>query len=590
MASLVSAEFVALCQGQLRLLVQSTGASLGAVYVAEDWLGGEGSGWLPVAIYPENAAALGGMGLLNPVLNDSGEEKSGTGELPVSRDEAFAAQGREGRFPPEAQPPADQEEKSSLGAFLSARLRRWQRAMEKGPEEVLAVAEPGLEPDGMLGSGESQAGLLHQAMQPLLFDGRAVGMVVAAREQLDWQLDDYSELERIAQTLSTACAMERRLQWLQTRVHQQEIAQEKQQDIIDNLLHQFRNPLTALRTFGKLLVRRLSPDDRNQAVAAGIVRESDRLQGLLMQIGETVDRFALPGAVMGEIVSESSQALPRLLPGSQLIPEHSQGDGDPGAPEAEKGLPLALPPVERPALPAAPSSATSEQLSPLTGKPLVLGQHLVAQLIGERLPSWEAIAQLQDQRVWASLESELPAVWADGEALIEVLSNLVDNGLKYGSPRGTVTIAVRSSANAPLADDSLADVSPSADAASDNRPGMAESKAHQPAPRFDSAGPWQCIAISDDGPGIPEGDLPRLFERHYRGVQAEGMKSGTGLGLAIARSLVEQMGGHIQVQSPAGPFHPKVAFELDEALDPALYPGSAFLIWLRGCLESQPSP
>ena len=575
MKSLVSSEFEALCQGQLRLLAQSTGASLGAVYIAEEWLGSEDSGWLPVAIHPESAAAaLGGIGLLAPVLRESGSPGTGnpeTGERWMAETES-----REMKGPPrEDLAPYFVEELTSspqaevsptagggLGSFLSARLRRWQRAMEKGPEEVLAASEAELEADWELDSGESRGGLLHQAMQPLLFDGRAVGMLVAARERQDWQLDDYNQLEKIAQTLSTACAMERRLQWLQTRVHQQEIAQEKQQDVIDNLLHQFRNPLTALRTFGKLLVRRLSPEDRNQAVAVGIVRESDRLQGLLTQIGETVDTFALPEAVVGEIVADSSPEQPRLLPGRQT--SAPSGDSSVGQQEETKGSPLALPQGKLPALPAAVPEQASDVVSPLTGKPLVLGHHLVEDLVSERLPSWEAIAQLQGQLVMASLETGLPAVLADGDALGEVLSNLVDNGLKYGSPGGTVAIAVRS----------VSEFLPDGGE-------MAQAWADGDKPQAEPSRAWQCIAISDDGPGIPEGDLPRLFERHYRGVQAEGTKPGTGLGLAIAKALVEQMGGHIVIQSPAGPFHPKVAFGLNTALEPELHPGSAFLIWLK---------
>ncbi len=571
MTSLVSSEFAALCQGQLRLLAQSTGASLGAVYIAEEWLGGENSGWLPVAIHPENSAAgFGGTGLLAPALEAS--DSSGTGQRWGADKEPreLAGSQKQDVDPSSAEEQLSQAETrqlagEGLGAFLATRLRRWQRAMEKGPDEVLAASETAVERDWELDSGESRVGSLHQAMQPLLFDGRAVGMVVAVRERHDWQLDDHNQLEKVAQTLSTACAMERRLQWLQTRVHQQEIAQEKQQDIIDNLLHQFRNPLTALRTFGKLLVRRLSPEDRNQAVAAGIVRESDRLQGLLTQIGETVESFALPEAVIGELVAAPSSEQPRLAPGEQSSSSGRDRSGrESSAPQQpENGLTL-MPQGELPALPAAQSDEVGELVSPLTGKPLVLGPHLVEDLIGERLPSWEAIAQVQGQLVMASLETGLPAVLADGDALGEVLSNLVDNGLKYGSPKGTVSIAVRS----------VSELLPESGA-------MTRAWTEPQELEAGSSETWQCIAISDDGPGIPEGDLPQLFERHYRGVQAEGSKPGTGLGLAIAKALVEQMGGRIVIQSPAGPFHPKVAFGLDEAWDPASHPGSAFLIWLK---------
>ena len=59
------------------------------------------------------------------------------------------------------------------------------------------------------------------------------------------------------------------------------------------------------------------------------------------------------------------------------------------------------------------------------------------------------------------------------------------------------------------------------------------------------------IDIDDDGPGIPAEDLPRVFERFYRGRKARaGAVAGSGLGLAIAKGLVERHGGTIAVRSP----------------------------------------
>jgi signal transduction histidine kinase len=56
--------------------------------------------------------------------------------------------------------------------------------------------------------------------------------------------------------------------------------------------------------------------------------------------------------------------------------------------------------------------------------------------------------------------------------------------------------------------------------------------------------------VSDTGPGIPEEEQPRLFERWYRGRTTE--YAGHGLGLAIARALVEAHGGRIWVESLPG--------------------------------------
>jgi len=72
--------------------------------------------------------------------------------------------------------------------------------------------------------------------------------------------------------------------------------------------------------------------------------------------------------------------------------------------------------------------------------------------------------------------------------------------------------------------------------------------------------------IRDTGCGIPAEDIPYIFQRHYRGVQADGHIPGSGLGLAIAKELIEQMEGTIELISPN---------QVSE-----IFPGSTFTIWL----------
>jgi two-component system phosphate regulon sensor histidine kinase PhoR len=104
------------------------------------------------------------------------------------------------------------------------------------------------------------------------------------------------------------------------------------------------------------------------------------------------------------------------------------------------------------------------------------------------------------------------SVQADPNRLAQVLSNLVDNAVKYGRPGGTVTVGGR--------------LSP---------PGEVE------------------VFVQDDGPGIPADALERVFERFFRVDKARSREQGgTGLGLSIVKHLVQSQGGRVWARSELG--------------------------------------
>lgn len=77
-----------------------------------------------------------------------------------------------------------------------------------------------------------------------------------------------------------------------------------------------------------------------------------------------------------------------------------------------------------------------------------------------------------------------------------------------------------------------------------------------------SEGIWATLSVSDTGTGIPEAELPMIFDRFFRGQQRDAdQASGAGLGLSIVQAIVELHGGHITVESAVGT-------------------GSTFTIWL----------
>jgi two-component system sensor histidine kinase BaeS len=61
------------------------------------------------------------------------------------------------------------------------------------------------------------------------------------------------------------------------------------------------------------------------------------------------------------------------------------------------------------------------------------------------------------------------------------------------------------------------------------------------------------ITVDDDGPGIAEADLHRVFERFYRADRGPNRRMGSGLGLAIVAELATAMGGSVRAESPLGP-------------------------------------
>jgi two-component system phosphate regulon sensor histidine kinase PhoR len=107
---------------------------------------------------------------------------------------------------------------------------------------------------------------------------------------------------------------------------------------------------------------------------------------------------------------------------------------------------------------------------------------------------------------------EAPAsVWADEEAVEQILDNLLDNASKYTPDGGRVRVAWR------------------------------------------AEGDQVHVEVCDTGIGIPETDLPRIFERFYRVDKARSREmGGTGLGLAIVKHLVQAMHGSVRATSRVG--------------------------------------
>ena len=136
------------------------------------------------------------------------------------------------------------------------------------------------------------------------------------------------------------------------------------------------------------------------------------------------------------------------------------------------------------------------------------------EIIDQVLEVYEEPAKKQGIELRNHVHGELPPLWADKNHLIQMLTNLMDNALKYTPRGGQVWVAARET--------------------SANSRRMLE------------------IAVGDTGVGIPEDEQDKVFERFYRGSNNTPGSTGTGLGLAIVQELMMQHGGKVTLESQLG--------------------------------------
>jgi signal transduction histidine kinase len=454
-----SAEFAALCQSQIAMMAQLMGADSTAVYLAESWTEQALPKLIPIAIYPPAASTAQAEASLSQRAQ----------VLPKT-----LAQLADGELLPVDQEPAQ--------TYPQARQ------------------DPLLLPYDAVAQGEQAAS--QQLAIPLIHEGGIVGILVGWRADRPWQEEERRQMEECARSLTLACVLDQRGQWLRTQLSSLDRVQTQQSDRFHELLHQLRSPLTALKTFGKLLTKRLSPDNPNQALVINMLRESDRMQELLGYFDETLQ-------AADETREEAADTVPLLTP----------------AREDDTVLEAAAHPI-------------SDSLSHFGGV-LKLQNCPLNDLIRPLVESTQTLAEAVDMTLHIFPPPDDVTIRADAKALIEILSNFLDNALKYSHPGAHVWVEW----------------------------GLA--RADHPH--------LSGIVVGDTGPGIPPADQPHIFERHYRGIQDAGPLAGSGLGLAIAADLVQEMHGQVEVHSPLSQVPELVPLSLQGLIN---HPGTAFVIWL----------
>jgi signal transduction histidine kinase len=140
-------------------------------------------------------------------------------------------------------------------------------------------------------------------------------------------------------------------------------------------------------------------------------------------------------------------------------------------------------------------------------------QFSASDLINQVAESFRPVAATRSVTLTASLPDGNHLAWGDRDKITQVLTNLIDNAIKFTPQDGNVRVAISPTGN----DD------------------------------------WLSISVSDTGPGISEDERAQIFDEFYQiDRPGEEKAKGVGLGLAISKKLIDMHGGVISVDSVDG--------------------------------------
>jgi signal transduction histidine kinase len=157
----------------------------------------------------------------------------------------------------------------------------------------------------------------------------------------------------------------------------------------------------------------------------------------------------------------------------------------------------------------------------------------LASVIRDAAELYEAVAEDKGLTLTVDVGAEGLPITGDRARLTQVVANLVDNAVKYTPAPGQVMVTGRIAGPKLIRGD-----------ASEGR--TAEEGVE--------------VIVADTGPGVAATDLPRIWERLYRGDQSRSQR-GLGIGLSLVRAIVEAHGGRVTAESEIGR-------------------GSRFVVWL----------
>ena len=471
----VSPEFTALCQAQFEVLASMLGASRCDLYFRREDPRTGRLEFVPAAVYPEKQRVW--------VVGEGPTGLPATGAIELAG------------FIPAT---------SLLPQYPFVKTQR-----EGGPSNVVDLEDGGLS-------------------VPLEYGSVVLGMLAVWRDSgKEWSEAERSQVQAISTSLALAVVLDQKHQW------QEAVQTESLRKMLAETLHQVKNSLSAVRMFGKLLLRRLPGNDKmNRELAKDILIQSDRLVDLLLPIDSMARQPSL---------NQRPSAPPFLLQGAGDGPGSSRGDGRAAAgggaaavgfgehSEVEnvaETFEVHIPAVEddatlQDAVKALRMAKDEEGLAGGmiggAGRSQGVRTCSVEEALEPIISAGQAIAEFDGVQFDYEIASKLPVVQADTRILQEAVSNILDNALKYVLVRGNdtsrpaVTLAIR--------------------------PCRSPLKGVE-------------VVIQDNGAGVEKDELAKLCEEGFRGRQCAGVP-GTGLGLHIAEQLLELLDGVLLLERVA---------------------------------------
>jgi signal transduction histidine kinase len=393
------------------------------------------------------------------------------------------------------------------------------------------LALPNHEQAGIGAVEEFQCGRAAALSVPLVSGPQTVGALLVlpvdkSECNTAWTNLDRQQVARAAQSLSLALSMDAERALLETQ-------NKAAQDALRDSLHQLKNPVQALRTYGKLLQQRVAGRGTTPPQLAELIHH------LLAQSDRLVDRLAPVDAIIDSLSASNSKPTYFLNPAPvrSLVPWQPPSQSDTsvfaqatnnvtGKNNSQTISETQGPTPDTSNVEVETVSTDSSDVQHSTSlsfmEDMELEMNFVEDILSENISAFKAIAS--DRKIVFVVEclDELPGVHVCAEALQEAFTNVLDNAFRY-----VVLPKFRS--------DSL------------DRNANPQIRLRLFANKKSDAGrPGVTLRIEDNGPGIPSNDRTLIFKRGFRCPTTDAVE-GSGIGLDIALALVERMGGTLRV-------------------------------------------